>query len=234
MMVRHAPVWLLLAGAALSALLLAGCRSQGAGAEIPDPEPVVRVPGALVPLELADLPAGFGPTSNNLHNDIPGYLREHDDPVLARVGERAGADQGVNRLGQGFQNLRDEEFVYVIQISMAGAEDATDAAGYIAGRNVREILAIIAPDDEELFEGARLDDPDLGDRASHFYVRHGFTVGGRRTRDVGSDLVVLAVKGTLVFIEGSAAASDDAPARVRPEVLSVAEEVARKLDTATD
>lgn len=231
MMVRHAPVWLVLAGVTLvPLLLLSGCRSQGAGAEIPEPEPIVRTPGALVPLELDDLPSGFGPTSNNLHNDIPGYLREHDDPVLARVGERAA--QTDNRLGQGFQNLRDEEFIYVIQVSMAGHEDAVDAAGYIAGRTVREILAVIAPDDEELFEGARLDDPDVADLAAHFYVRHGFTVGGRRTRDVGSDLIVFAFRGTLVFIEGSAAASDDAPARVRPEVLRVAEDVARKLDAA--
>lgn len=232
MMVRHAPVLLLLAGATVfSLLVLAGCRSQGAGAEIPEAEPVVRTPGALVPLELDDLPPGFGPTSNNLHNDIPGYLREHDDPVLAQVGERA---RPPDRLAQGFQNLRDEEFIYVIQISMAGHEDATAAAGYIAARTVRDILAVIAPDDEELFEGAHLDDPDIGDLAAHFYVRHGFTVGGRRTRDVGSDLVVLALKGTLVFIEGSAAASDDAPARVRPEVLRVAEHLARKLDAASE
>lgn len=214
------------------------------------PPPPPRIPGVLVELPDDDgtLLPGFG--AIQLSNDIPGHLREHEDQILAQLGELA---RGPDRLRQAFQNLREEKFVFTVQIRMRDDQDAIDAVSYIRTLDFDAVLQFIAPD-EVLFEGRLEPTPDLGplpgssdatddptrdaapeDAAVHFFLRHGFSNdAGIRLQDVGNDIIVFARGGAVVFIEGRSPQDVDSPTRVNNEILQLARVLAESLQSAYD
>ena len=220
----------------------------------PPPLPPPRIPGVLVELPDDDgtLLPGFG--AIQLSNDIPGHLREHEDQILAQLGELA---RGPDRLRQAFQNLREEKFVFTVQIRMRDDQDAIDAVSHIRALDFDAVLQFIAPD-EVLFEGRLEPTPDLGaipadtnssdaadgptrdaaapeDAAVHFFLRHGFSNDeGIRLQDVGNDIIVFARGGAVVFIEGRSPQDVDSPTRVNNEILQLARVLAESLQAAYD
>lgn len=196
----------------------------------PEPPPEPRVPGVLVELDESESPLpGFG--AIRFKNDIPGHLREHEDQVLATLGEIARDD---DRLLQGFQNLREEKFFFVVQIRMRDDQDANDVVAHIRGLELSQILEFIAPEDE-LFEGRLEPDPEVpGEGAiAHFFLRHGLSdEGGGRIQDVGNDVIVLARGGTVLFIEGRSPQDVEAPTRVDAEAIELARLLSALLEDA--
>jgi hypothetical protein len=204
-----------------------------------DPPPLPpRVPGVLVALPEDDgtLLPGFG--AIQLSNDIPGHLRGHEDQILAQVGEFA---RGPDRLRQAFQNLREEKFVFTVQIRMRDDQDAIDAVTHIRSLDLDAVLQFIAPD-EHLVEGRLEPPPDIGpadlegaaaDAVVHFFLRHGFSNDeGIRLQDVGNDIIVFARGGAVVFIEGRSPQDVEAPTRVNNEILQLTRVLAASLESA--
>ncbi|HJN91590.1 MAG TPA: hypothetical protein QGF05_02540 [Dehalococcoidia bacterium] len=247
---------LLAAGLMVVALIAAACGGNGNAETDPPsdsdvlvdapPLPPPRIPGVLVELPEDDgtLLPGFG--AIQLSNDIPGHLREHDDQILAQLGELA---RGPDRLRQAFQNLREEKFVFTVQIRMRDDQDAIDAVSHIRTLDFDAVLQFIAPD-EDLFEGHLEPIPEIGpspnigpdtrltpdepvpNTAVHFFLRHGFSNDrGVRLQDVGNDIIVFARGGTVVFIEGRSPQDVDSPTRVNNEILELARVLADSLDS---
>ena len=114
----------ILALGGIVATYLVGCGSTGISSVPPEVEaPPLRVPGVLIEISSNDLAPGFGPTPNNLVNDIPGFLREHENEILRAIGERA-RDPNVRSLG--FQNTREDKFLFVVQVALQEEQAARD------------------------------------------------------------------------------------------------------------
>ena len=204
---------------ALVAGYLAACGSSGVSGVPPDVEPPpLRVPGVLLEIQPEDLTPGFGPTPNNLVNDIPGFLREHGNEILRAVGERA-REPNVRSLG--FQNPRQDKFLFVVQVALQEEQAAIDIVSFITTLEAVEIFGFISPGDV-LFEAERLPDPPTRGASAHYFLRYG-VIGddGQRSRDVGADVLIFASGGTVVFMQGSAPQNANTPTRVRGEVLAL-------------
>ena len=204
---------------ALVATYLAACGSSGVSSVPPDVEPPpLRVPGVLLEIPLDELAPGFGPTPNNLVNDIPGFLREHENEILRAVGERA---RDPNARSLGFQNTREDKFLFVVQVALQEEQAAIDIVSFITTLEASEIFGFISPGDV-LFESERLPDPLTRGESAHYFLRYG-VIGddGERSRDVGADVLIFASGGSVVFIQGSVPQNATSPTRVRDEVLAL-------------
>ncbi len=228
MMLPRAP---LLAALLVAGLVFAACSPSDAveppSEEVVPPEPP-SPPGVLIELDVADLPQGFGRTPNNLYNNIPSYLREHDDPILSSLGARSRFEN--TRLGEGFQNTAQDRFIFVVSITLQDEQTAVDVLGYLRTRPLTDVFNLFAPDDE-LFEAERLEDPPRPGDALHYFFRHGVLSEGRVTLETTTDLVILASGGTISFIQGSAPVGEGA-SRITSEVLALSELVSQRLAAA--
>ena len=155
-----------------------------------------EVPGIIVDVALEDIP-GEGFESIQFYQDVPGLLRELDDPVLADIGQRA-SDPDLSG-GQGFANQETGELVFVIAIALQSAQRALDTVDYIDIQPVEDILNFISPD-ETLFESEQRPPPEVGDASLRYFLRYGVEEDGERLRDVTTDLVIFSRGGSLVFI----------------------------------
>ncbi len=172
----------------------------------------------VIEISSNDLAPGFGPTPNNLVNDIPGFLREHENEILRAIGERA-RDPNVRSLG--FQNTREDKFLFVVQVALQEEQAALDTVSFITTLEATEIFSFISPGDV-LFESERLPDPPTRGKSAHYFLRYGVIGdGGERSRDVGADVVIFASGGSVVLIQGSAPQNARSPTRVRDEVLAL-------------
>ena len=158
------------------------------------PEP--EVPGIIVDVPLEDIP-GEGFESIQFYHDVPGLLRELDDPVLAAIGQRA-SDLDLSG-GQGFANRETGELVFVIAIALQSAERALNTVDYIDIQPVEDILDFISPD-ETLFESEQRPSPEVGDASLRYFLRYGVEENGERLRDVTTDLIIFSQGGSLVFL----------------------------------
>lgn len=196
--VRSPVVWLLLLA---GAVLVAAC---GGSTKEPAPLPAVEAPevgpaGVLVEIEGRDLPTGEWTTSI-FYNDIPGYLSEVNDSDLAALPAEAREAGGL--AGQGFHNPATGEFFFLVTLAFEDAARALEVIGHLDALAVDRIFEFISPDDV-LFEAERLSDPDVGDGAVQYFLRYGVFEGDARTRDVGTDLIIFAKGGSVVFMQRS-------------------------------
>lgn len=221
----------LVAALLAAGLVFAACSPSDAveppSEEVVPPEPP-SPPGVLVNLLVEDLPQGFSRTPNNLYNNIPSYLREHDDPILSSLGARSRFEN--TRLGEGFQNAAQDRFIFVVSITLQDEQTAVDVLGYLRTRPLTDVFNLFAPDDE-LFEAERLEDPPRPGDALHYFFRHGVLSEGRVTLETTTDLVILASGGTISFIQGSAPVGAGA-SRITREVLALSELVSQRLAAA--
>ena len=190
-------------------LVLAACGGNGSEPAVepaPEPEPE-RNPGVIVEVLAEDIATGF--EEINFYHDIPGLLLESDDPVLSGLGSLAS--EAGRSDGQGFANLETGELVFVITVVLNSLDDAHGALDYIAAQTVETIFQFISPD-ETLFDRERLADPRMGERAVRYSLRYGSEEGGRRTRDVATDLIIFTTGGSLVFVLQSVTTGDKASA----------------------
>lgn len=196
--VRSPVVWLLLLA---GALVVAAC---GGGTVEPAPLAVIETPevepaGVIVEIDGRDLPTGEWTTSI-FYNDIPGYLSEVNDIDLSALPAEARETGGL--AGQGFHNPGTGEFFFLVTLAFENAERALDVMEQLDALAVERIFEFISPDDV-LFEAERLGDPDVGDAAVQYFLRYGVFEGDTRVRDVGTDLLIFAKGGSVVFMQRS-------------------------------
>ena len=196
---RRSTSWLLVwLGAA--GLIAAACSGGGGGDAVAAP----ATPGPIVRVEASDLPAGFQPI--NFYHDIPGLLRDLSDPTLSGLGRRAAEPE--RSIGQGFANPETGELLFVITISMASTAAATAVLEYLAALPGAAVHQFISPD-EQLFASDRIAGPNVGDGSLGHALRYGVEEEGQRTRDVVSDLLVFARRGTILFLLRSVSAGTE-------------------------
>ena len=190
---RAAPVLIILA-----ALLAASCRGDDTNdnaAEASDIPQASEPALAIARLAAPDLPPGFRTIS--FYHDIPGLLREMDDPMLAEIGVRA-AEPGHSD-GQGFANPESGELLFVITVVLKSSGAALDAVAYLREFPTERIAEFVSPD-EALFEDRRQPDPTVGNGAVRFFLRYGSAENDGRTRNVASDLLIFANRTNLTFV----------------------------------
>ena len=190
---RGAPVLIIIA-----ALLIAACGggdSNNNAAGSVDVSQEAEPAPAIAQLAVLDLPPGF--RSISFYHDVPGLLREVDDPVLAKIGAHA-AEPGHSD-GQGFANPESGELLFVITVVLESSDAALDAVTYLRAFPTNRIVEFISPD-ETLFEDRRQPDPAVGDGAVRFFLRYGSAENDGRTRNVASDLLIFANRANLTFI----------------------------------
>ena len=185
--------------ATVAACALAACgggdASEVAGVvAVADPSPPPPA-GAIVEVDLTDLPAGF--EAIPFFHDVPGLLRDLDDEILGALGERARLPG--QSAGQGFASADSGELAFVITITLDTAADAQRVIRYLTTLPAEGILGFISPD-ETLFENEQRRDPAVGDAAVQYFLRYGVEEDGRRPRDVSTDLLVFAEGGSVVFV----------------------------------
>ena len=191
-----------------------------------DPDPPGPV-AAIVEVLTDDLAPGFDDIP--FYADIPGLLRESPDGNLAALGLRA-AEEGMAR-GQGFANNDTGELVFVVTIMLESAEAARAAVDYIATREAIQVKELVEPIDT-LFESERTPDPILGASAIRYVLRYGVEDGGRRTRDVATELVIFAQDGSLVFLQRSVNVTGSDPASAQEtdvDLLALGETLAERI-----
>jgi hypothetical protein len=175
-------------------------------ADPPDPDPTEpEVPGIIVAISVEDIP-GEGFESIPFYHDVPGLLRELDDPVLSAIGQRA-SDPDLSE-GQGFANPETGELVFVIAIALQSAQRALSTVDYIDIQPVEDVLNFISPD-EMLFESEQRLSPEFGDASLRYFLRYGVEENGERLRDVTTDLVIFAEGGSLVFLLRSVVTTEE-------------------------
>ncbi len=192
---------IIVVAAAWLAAACGGGRAEEVEVELPPAPPDPPGPvGAIVEVRPDDLPAGFAATENNLYNDIPGLLRDSEDATFARLGTIANeADRAA---GQGFFNNATGEFIFIVTILLDDADLAEGAIDYMRAQPAESIIEFISPD-ELIFETEQRPAPMLADASVLYFLRYGVEQDGRRTRDVATDLLVLAKGASLVFIQHS-------------------------------
>ena len=191
-----------------------------------DPDPPGPV-AAIVEVLTDDLAPGFDDIP--FYADIPGLLRESPDGNLAALGLRA-AEEGMAR-GQGFANNDTGELVFVVTIMLESADAARAAVDYIATREAIQVKELVEPIDT-LFESDRTPDPILGASAIRYVLRYGVEDGGRRTRDVATELVIFAQDGSLVFLQRSVNVTGSDPASAQEtdvDLLALGETLAQRI-----
>ena len=191
-----------------------------------DPDPPGPV-AAIVEVLTDDLAPGFDDIP--FYADIPGLLRESPDGNLAALGLRA-AEEGMAR-GQGFANNDTGELVFVVTIMLESADAARAAVDYIATREAIQVKELVEPIDT-LFESDRTPDPILGASAIRYVLRYGVEDGGRRTRDVATELVIFAQDGSLVFLQRSVNVTGSDPASAQEtdvDLLALGEALAQRI-----
>ena len=191
-----------------------------------DPDPPGPV-AAIVEVLTDDLAPGFDDIP--FYADIPGLLRESPDGNLAALGLRA-AEEGMAR-GQGFANNDTGELVFVVTIMLESADAARAAVDYIATREAIQVKELVEPIDT-LFESDRTPDPILGASAIRYVLRYGVEDGGRRTRDVATELVIFAQDGSLVFLQRSVNVTGSDPASAQEtdvDLLALGETLAERI-----
>ncbi len=191
-----------------------------------DPDPPGPV-AAIVEVLTDDLAPGFDDIP--FYADIPGLLRESPDGNLAALGLRA-AEEGMAR-GQGFANNDTGELVFVVTIMLESADAARAAVDYIATREAIQVKELVEPIDT-LFESERTPDPILGASAIRYVLRYGVEDGGRRTRDVATELVIFAQDGSLVFLQRSVNVTGSDPASAQEtdvDLLALGETLAERI-----
>lgn len=225
----------LVLGLGIAGIVAAGCSGGGTAAapEIPiapvdnpsapppaeDPPPL----GVIVTVSADDLPGGFAEI--NLYNDIPGFLRDLDDPLLRGLGLQArGAGMAG---GQGFVNQEDGILVFVVTIVTPTPDEAPTVVRHLAGLSVEAVHQLVSPSDA-LFEGAPRAAPRVGEAATASFLRYGLEEDGERLRDVATDLVVFARAGSVVFVQASIDARAN-PAGARVDVVALARVIDARL-----
>ena len=191
-----------------------------------DPDPPGPV-AAIAEVRTDDLPPGFDAIP--FYADIPGLLRESPDGNLAALGLRA-AEEGMAR-GQGFANNDTGELVFVVTIMLESADAARTAVDYIATREPIQVKELVEPIDT-LFESERTPDPILGASAIRYVLRYGVEDGGRRTRDVATELVIFAQDGSLVFLQRSVNVTGSDPASAQEtdvDLLALGQSLAERI-----
>ena len=191
-----------------------------------DPDPPGPV-AAIVEVLTDDLAPGFDAIP--FYADIPGLLRESPDGNLAALGLRA-AEEGMAR-GQGFANNDTGELVFVVTIMLESADAARAAVDYIATREPIQVKELVEPIDT-LFESERTPDPILGASAIRYILRYGVEDGGRRTRDVATELVIFAQDGSLVFLQRSVNVTGSDPASAQEtdvDLLALGQALAERI-----
>ena len=191
-----------------------------------DPDPPGPV-AAIVEVLTDDLAPGFDAIP--FYADIPGLLRESPDGNLAALGLRA-AEEGMAR-GQGFANNDTGELVFVVTIMLESADAARAAVDYIATREPIQVKELVEPIDT-LFESERTPDPILGASAIRYVLRYGVEDGGRRTRDVATELVIFAQDGSLVFLQRSVNVTGSDPASAQEtdvDLLALGQSLAERI-----
>ena len=128
-----------------------------------------EIPGILVQLSLNDITeTGF--ESVPFYHDIPGLLREMDDPILSTLGKSAGNPE--QSRGDGFANTTTGELVFAISVALPSAQQAQKTVDYISSLPPETILLFISPD-EDLFTGIKEPQPKIGNSSVHYFLRYG-------------------------------------------------------------